>query len=94
MLLNTVFGGEGRGTTMYILNSILFAYGGEENVEMHGIHFDLACCGDWNKCQRQGIPPLEPPQFLKSLFYPCNWRQENFRAERNCRFCHCNSKVF
>ncbi len=41
MLANTVFWGEGRGTTMYILNSILFAYGGEENEEMHDIHFHL-----------------------------------------------------
>lgn len=29
--------GERRGATMYILNS-LFAYGGEENIEMCGIH--------------------------------------------------------
>ncbi len=48
MLVSMVSWGEGRGATMYILNSILFAYGGEENVEMHGIHFDLACCGDQN----------------------------------------------
>lgn len=29
-----------------ILNSILFLYGGDENVEMHGIHFNLACSED------------------------------------------------
>ena len=47
MLVNIIWS-EGCGAIMYILNSILFAYGVEENVELHGIQFDLACCGDWN----------------------------------------------
>lgn len=37
--VNMVSLGEGHGATVCILNSILFAYGAEENVEMHGIYF-------------------------------------------------------
>lgn len=29
----------------------LFADGGEESVEMHDIHFDMACNREWNNSQ-------------------------------------------
>lgn len=30
----------------------------ERNVDMHGIHFDLACFGDWNGGRWRGIMVL------------------------------------
>lgn len=62
MLVNTTSWGEGRAAAVYILNSIIFAYGGEEKVEMHGIHFDMARCGDWNMSH-----PLNPHTFKKNV---------------------------
>lgn len=46
MLVHLVSWSDGCGATVYILNSVLFACGGESDVEMRGIHFDLACSGD------------------------------------------------
>lgn len=47
MLVNIVSCGGGHGATMYILSSTLFVGGGEESVEMHDNHFDLAYYGEW-----------------------------------------------
>ncbi len=66
MLVNIVSWGKGCGATMYSLNSILFACGGKENVEMHGSHFYLACCGDWKGVEAGVAPPLHPTQVYHS----------------------------
>lgn len=72
MLLKRVYLGQRYGYLMYILASILFKYGREnENVEMHIIYFDLACCGGWNRSRRQGelhleyVAPLHRPILFK-----------------------------
>lgn len=75
MLMNSASRGEVCGATMYFLNSVLIACGGEENVEMHEIDFDLAWHGGGSRIGLQhSCSTPTTLTLLKLLFHP--WREK------------------